>query len=120
MGAAQLSDDFRIGEPFRDLEPFAQAAPELGAGQAQNLHVPCDLVLRNELRFLLDVDHLLKRYDRDLNFALIFLEQMLGGIGFVKWLRVGANPWSGMIATDDQMCAAVVLADDGVPHSFPG
>src|SRR5712672_2054030 len=50
MGTAQLSDDLRIGEPFRDLEPFAQAAPELGAGQAQNLHVLCDLVLRNELR----------------------------------------------------------------------
>ncbi|GBC80041.1 hypothetical protein HRbin09_01269 [bacterium HR09] len=49
----------------------------------------------------------------------MFLDQLLGRVGVVKRHSLGVCAGAGVIAPDDEVGAAVVLADNGVPKGFP-
>ena len=113
--AAQLLDDGREGEPVGDLEPFLQAAAQLGAGDVEDGLALLDLVARLVLRLLLDVDHLLEVDHLDADLVLVLAEQLLGVVGAVEGLALAVLARAGVVAADDHVGAAVVAADDAVP-----
>ena len=50
--------------------------------------------------------------------CLVLGHQFLGIVGTVERLALGVVAGAGMIAADDEVRAAVVLADDGVPDGL--
>ncbi len=95
--------------------PFAQASPELGAGQIEHGLAWLDLVLGHVLAAVLDVGHLLERHHLDAELRLHLLQQRLGVIRPVERLACPVAAGPGVVAPDDEMGAAEVLADDRVP-----
>ena len=116
MGLAQLGHDLGKGEPIRDLEAGPEAAPELGARDRQHGLTGLHLVGRQVLAAILDVDHLLERDHADAELGLEPAQHVLGVIRAVEVLAVAVLAGRGVVAADDEVAAAEVLADDGVPH----
>ena len=48
----------------------------------------------------------------------MLLKQLLSVIWAVKRISLGVASRTGVVATDDEMCAPIVFPDDGVPHSL--
>ena len=79
-------------------------------------HARLDLVLREILSLLLDIDHVLERHHRDVEFLLMLLHEVLCVVRAVERLAVAVLAGTGVVAPDDEVRAAVVLADDRVPE----
>ena len=95
--------------------PSAQAPAQLGAGDVEHGHALLDLVRRLVLGALLDVDHVLEIDHLDADLVLVLAEQILGVVGAVEILAGRVLARARMVAPDDEMGAAVVLADQRVP-----
>ena len=115
MAAPELGGHVSEREPLGDVASVGQALPELGARDVQRALPFRHLVDRHVRVEVLDVDHHLERHHRDAQLRLVLPEQVLCVVGPVerRAARVAARP--GVIAADDEVRAAVVLADDGVP-----
>ncbi len=114
MGAAQLLGDLREGEPLGDLAAVGQPVAQLGAGERQHPGALRHLVQRPVGVQVLDVDHHLERHHLDAQLLLVLAQQLLGLVGTVERLAGGVVAGPGVVAADDEVGAAVVLADDGV------
>ena len=77
-----------------------------------------DFVVRNVFVLFLEVDHHVERNHGDADVGLVFLENLLRLVRTVERLTVGVFARTGMIATHDEVRAAMVLADDRVPNSL--
>ncbi len=115
-----LLDDLREREPLGDVEALVEAAAELGAGDVEHLLAGLGLVGRDVLGAVLDVDHLLERHHGDVELRGVLVHELLGVVGAVERLAVRVVAGTGVVAADDEVRAAVVLADDGVPHGLAG
>ena len=116
VGAAQLLDHLGEREPVRDLQPFLQAAAQLGAGEREHRLARLDLVLGARTGRGSASRPVRERHHRDVELVLVLREQLLGGVGAVEGLAGAVVAGAGMVAADDQVGAAVVLADDRVPE----
>ena len=117
LGAAQFLHHFGEGEPFGDLQPFGQAAAQFGAGDVEDGHVVLvgDLVRGLVLGAFLHIDHVFEIDHFDAHLVLMLAEQVLRVVGAVEILAGGVLAGAGVVAADDEMGAAVVLADQPVP-----
>ncbi len=115
IAAAQLLHDFGIREPGRDIAALVQTLPQFGAGNVEHARALRDLVVRNVFVLILEVDHHVERDHGHADVGFVLLEELLGVVRTVEGLAVGVVARSGMVAADDEMRAAVVLADDAVP-----
>ena len=119
MGAAQLLGHLGEGEPLRDLPAVGQAGPQFGAGDRRVLALG-DLVLGDVAVLVGQVDHHLEGDHAHAQLGLVTGHQLLGVVGPVERLAAGVAARAGVVSSDDQVGAAVVLADDGVPHRLTG
>ena len=117
-GAAQLFHDGREREPFRDFQTLGQTTPQLRARDVEDRDIVfvLDLVGRLVLRAVLHVHHVLKVDHFDAHLFLMLAKQILRIIGPVKILTLRVRTGARMIATHDEMRAAVVFADQTVPN----
>ena len=114
-GAAQFRHHLREAEPFRDIQALAQPAAQLGARDVQHGAALGHFVRRVILRLFLHIDHVLEIDHGDADFRLILLEQRLRVIGAVEIDALAVLAGAGVVAADDEMGDAVVLADQPVP-----
>ena len=117
-GAAQFGDDFREGEPVGNIQTFAQAATQFGAGDAQNGRAFGHFVDREILGLFLHIDHLFEVDHLDADFLLVLGHHFLRGVGVVEILALAVLAGASMIAANDEVGQTVVLADDRVPQSL--
>ena len=117
-GAAQLLRDLGEGEPVRDLEPEREAAPELGAAQRERPVPVRDPAGGQGALRLLRIHDLLERDHRDAELVLVLGHQRLRVIGPVEGAAVAAGAGGGVVASDDEVGAAVVPAHDRVPEGL--
>ncbi len=115
---AQLFDDLGEREPLGHVDPLPEPAAELGAGEVHHRLAGLDLVAGDVLAALLDVDHLAERDHRDPQLRRQFTQQLLRGVRRIDRGAVAVGAGTGMIAADDEVGAAVVLADDRVPDGL--
>ncbi len=116
MGLAKLADDVWVREPFRDLSPIGQTIAELAAGNREGSGVFRNLVDRLIGVIVRDVHHHLEGDHLDPDLLLMLSEQLLSVVRPVEGLVGGIRAGPGVIAADDEVGAAVVLADDRVPQ----
>ena len=116
--AAQLGDHGRKRKPLRYVETVAQAPPQLRARDVERARVLVDLVLGQVLRLVLDVHHVLERHHRDVELGLELLHEPLRVVRTIERLAVASRPGASVIAANDEVRAAIVLADDRVPDGL--
>ena len=111
-----MGDDLGEGEPIGDLDPFAKAPPQFGAGDVQHRGPFGQFVDGIILCFFLHIDHLFEIDHFDTDFGLMGPHQILRGVGVVEILACRVLARTGVIATHDEMREPVVFADDRVPE----
>ena len=117
--AAQFLHDFRISEPCRECRVLhsdgrASSVPEMFS----TCRIFLDFIVRNVLVFILEVHHHAEGHHGDADFGFVLLESFLRLVGAVERLAVGILAGTGMVAADDEVGAAVILADERVPDRF--
>ena len=122
LGAAQLFNHLGEGEPFGDFQPFLQTATQLGARDVEDGDVILvfDLVNRLVLRALGHPNHMFEVDHFDAHFFLMSAEQILRVIGAIEIITGRVLAGARVVAAHDEMGAAVVLADQTVPHGLAG
>ena len=120
VGLAELGNDIGEGEPLGDIPSVGESIPQLGPGDRNRLLSFGDLVDWEVGVVLGEIHHHPERDHLDPDLLLVGLEQLLGVVGPVVGVAVGIRAGTGMVAADDEMRHAVVLADDGVPHRLAG
>ena len=115
---AKYLDDLRVGEPLGDLLAGLEAVTQLCTGNVHGLCTLGDLVLGPVLVLAGEVNHLLELDHADANLLLVLGDEVLGIVGAVVVLAVLVLAGTGVVTADDEVCAAVVLADNGVPESL--
>ena len=65
-----------------------------------------------------DPDHMLEVHHFDSDFVLVGAEEVLGVIGAVEVLACGVFTGASVVATHDEVCAAVVGTDQAMPDRF--
>ena len=99
-----------------NLAPLLQPAAQLGAGDVEDASRPPGPRPRGTYCVqVLDVDHLLNGTISTPSSSWCFCEQLLGVVGAVERLALRVVAGAGMVAADDEVGAAVVLADERVP-----
>ena len=116
--ATQFHRHFREGEPARNVTAFVEAVAQLGPGEVEDAGVFRHFVRRKIFILIFEVDHHLEGHNRDADVGFVFLEKLLRFVGAIEWLAVGVVARAGVVATDDEMGAAVVFADERVPDGF--
>ena len=119
VGFAQHAHNLGVGEPFRDVLAGAEAGAELSAADVENSHAVRDLVVGLVLVAVGEVDHLLEGDDFDAQFLPVLLDGVLGVVRAVEVFAGAVLAGAGVVAADDEVRGAVVLADDGVPDRLP-
>ena len=118
IAAAQFLHHFGIGEPRRDVAAFIEALAQFRPGDVEHLGALRYFVGRNVTVFVLQIHHHLEGNHDYTHFLLMLLKQFLGVIRTVEVLAVGIFSGTGMIAADDEMRAAMIFANQAVPHCF--
>ena len=118
IAEAQLLHNFRISEPCRNVAALVKAPAQFGAGDVEDLRALRNFIGGDVAVFILEIDHHLERNHFDAHFALVFLEEFLRIVGAVEVLTVGIFSRTGMVAADDEVGAAVILANQAVPDGF--
>ncbi len=118
MAAAELFHHFIIGEPVGDLGAAGQAVAEFSATDVERFLALGDFVDGIVRLFVGDIDHEFEVDHFDAELFLVLLHKLLGVVGAVKRLAAFVAAGTGVIAADDEVRAAMVLADDRVPDGF--
>lgn len=118
VALAEDLDDLGEGEPCGDLDALEETATELRAGDTEAAHALGDLVDLAVIPELLDVDDHLVLEHGDLELLLDAFHELLRGVGIVEVLLVAVLPGSGVVTSHNEVGAAIVLADNGVPHGL--
>src|ERR1039458_5271821 len=116
--APQFLNYLGIGEPRRNVAAFIQPVAQFGAGDIQNLVALLDLVVGDVAVLVFEVHHHAERHHGDADVGLVLLKSFLGLVGTIEGLAVGVFARAGVIAAHDEVGAAVVLANQGVPDRF--
>ena len=117
--ATQFLDDLREAEPFRNLTSVGQPLAKLRAGNGQRLGALGDFIHRNVRILLRLVNHHLERHHLYAQLFLMLLKKFLSVVRFVERFAAGVATRACMVAADDQMRAAEVLANNRVPDRLP-
>ena len=115
VAAAELLHHFGVREPGRNLGAAHQPVAELRAADVERLLVLRHFVDRVVFLFIRHEDHLLEVDHLHAQLFFVLLQQLLGIVRSVERLAARVLAGAGVIAADDQVRAAVVLADDRVP-----
>jgi hypothetical protein len=62
----------------------------------------------------------LEWYDLDAKLVLVLLDRVLGVVWTVEFLAFAVLSWACVVATNDEVGCAIVLADDSMPDGFAG
>ncbi len=108
-------DHVGVGEPFGNVRTFTKPAPELGAGQTQDPVTVWHAGPGHVFTAVLVVHDFLERHEPDPDLVLVLLDQLLGVVRSIEGLP-GPVSRTRVVAADDEVRAAVVLADDRVPE----
>ena len=120
VGRTQDLGGFLAREPGRQQAALGQViVAHLRARNGEYLAVGLDFGDLLVAVFVGQVDHLLVRQAFDANFVAVLLEQLAGGGGIVERLALGVLAGTGVVASHDEVVAAKIPADDGVPDGFP-
>ncbi len=114
MGAPQLPGHLGEGEPLGDLAAVRQPVAQLGPGYAEHVGAFFDLVDGEVGVQVLHVHHLLEGDHCHAQLVLVLAKEVLGVVGAVEGGAVAVVARPGVVPPDDEMGAAVVLADDAV------
>ncbi len=120
VAAPQLGGHIGVGEPRGDLPALVEPRAQVGARDVEHPGPEGHLVLGLVLVEVGHVHHHLERHHGDAELGGVGGQQLLGVVGTVERLAVGVVARPGVVAAHDQVGAAVVLADDGVPHRLAG
>src|SRR5208283_2535928 len=115
IAAPKLLHYFRIGEPRRDFPALIQALPQFGSGDIEHLRTLRNFIGRDVAVFVLQIHHHLERDHLYAHFRFVLLEQLLRVVRPVKRLAIFVLAGTGVVAADDEVGAAVVLANQPVP-----
>lgn len=118
VGLAEDLDDFRVGEPFRNRGAGAETTTEFGSGDVERFHAGLNFIDGCVVVGIREIGHHLERDDFDAEFFLILLDGVLCVVRSVEIVALGVRAGTGVVAADDEVGCAVVLADDGVPDCF--
>ena len=118
IAAPQFLHDFRIGEPSRNVASAVETLAQFGSGNIKHLRALWNFVGRNVAVFTLQIHHHLEGNHGDAHFRGVLLEQFLRVVGAVEILAVRIFSRTGVIAADDEVGAAMILADQAVPEGF--
>ena len=88
------------------------------SADVQGARVRRHLVLGPVLVAVRQVGHHLEGHDLDAQLVAVLLDGRLGVVGPVKLLAAAVLARAGVVAADDEVGGAVVLADDGVPDGL--
>lgn len=58
--------------------------------------------------------------DFDAQLVFVLFDGVLGVVGPVEFFAFAVLAWAGVVAADDEVRCAIVLADDGMPDGFAG
>lgn len=117
-GLAQDLDDFRVGEPFRDVSASAETLAQLSAGDVQSADAGGDFVLGLVFVGVRAVGDLLELDDLDAQLVLVLFDGVLGVVGSVEVDALGVLTGTGVVTTNDEVRGTMVLTDDGVPDGL--
>ncbi|KFY70136.1 hypothetical protein V498_10389 [Pseudogymnoascus sp. VKM F-4517 (FW-2822)] len=120
VGVAEHLDDLGVGEPLWDLAAGAQARAQLGAGDVEGAGALGDLVDGLVLVRVGKVRHHLEGDDLDAELLAVLLHGVLRIVGTVELNARAVLAGAGVVAADDEVRRAMVLADDGVPDGLAG
>lgn len=109
-----------VAEPVRDGCTSLQAAPELSARNVECLHTLGDLVYGLILVRGREVRHLLERHHLDVQLLVVLHDKVLCVIRTIEVLPLRVLARAGMVASDDEVRRAEVLADDSMPDRLAG
>ena len=101
-----------------NVAAFVEAVAQLGAGKVEDASVLGHFVSRKIFILVLKVNHHLERHLGDADLRFVFGEELLCFVGSVEGFAVGILARAGVVAPDDEVGAAVVLANEGVPDGF--
>src|SRR5690242_7673653 len=118
-GTPQFARDFRKSKPVWNLTAVIQASPQLCAREIEHTRTSRHFVFREIFVPVFHVNHHLERNHFDADLLLMGAEQFLRFIRSVEWLTIGIVAWPRVIATDNEVRAAVIFSNDGVPDRFP-
>ncbi len=106
-------------EPRRNLAPFVQARSQIGSRDAEDARATGHFIFRKVCVLVFQIGHVLKGHHGDADLFFMSPEQLLRCVGTIKGLPVLVVARTSVVPTHDEMAAAVVFADDGVPNRFP-
>src|SRR5262245_59785758 len=110
---AQLIENLRERQPFRDVDAELKAPAELCAGDCQGGLTAPDLIVRGKLSALGDIHHFLERKHLDLELVGIAADEVLSRVGLIEATPVRVIARAGVIPAHDEMRRAEVAPDDG-------
>src|SRR5450631_431582 len=116
IAAAQFLHYFRISEPRRNFAAFVEPLAQFRARDVEYLRALRHFIGWDVSVFVLQIHHHLEGNHLDAHFRFMLLEQFLSVVRAVEVLAVRIFSRTGMIAADDEVRAAVVLAYQAVPN----
>ena len=116
----QFLDYFRIREPAGNVAALVQTLAKLSSGNIQDARIFRHFIVGNVFVLIFEVDHHVKGNHRDADVRLVFLEKFLRLIRTIEGFAVSVLARTGVIASDNEVRAAMVLADQAVPDRFAG
>mmetsp|Transcript_19342 Transcript_19342/g.43698 ORF Transcript_19342/g.43698 Transcript_19342/m.43698 type:complete len:458 (-) Transcript_19342:75-1448(-) len=108
------------GEPGGDFIPGAQHLAELGAREVHNVQSLLLGVVGGYVVLLLGVHQVQRGHRGDADLRRVGGGELLGIVCAVEVLAIEAGLAAGHVSADDEVRAAVVLADDHVLHRLAG
>ncbi len=118
VGPPEFRHHLGEGEPLGNLQSLLQPPADFRAGDVQDLLVGLRFLGGDVLRALLHIDHFAKRHHADVEFLGEVAHELLRFVGAIEGFALRVLAGAGMVPPDDEMRAAVVLADDGVPEGL--
>src|ERR1043166_5706745 len=118
MSTPQFGGDFGESKPLGNFSSGSQTLAQLSAGDIEHALIRRHLILREVRSFALDKNHALERHCLNFQFLFVCGQQLLRLVWSIKRFACRILAGSRMIASDDDVRAAVVLPNDGVPHRF--
>ena len=112
IGAPKLGRNFGEGEPLRDLKPERKPAPEPGATQPEHPALVREPIDGKVAGLVLHVDDLQERHHGDAELFLVLGHKRLRLVGAIERPTIAIRAGGGVVASDDEMRAPVVPADD--------
>lgn len=120
VGFAEDLDDLGVREPLRDLATGSEPCTQLGTGDVQGADALGDGVDGRVLIAVGQVGHHLEGHNLNAKLIAVLLNRVLSVVGAVEIDALAVLAGTGVVTTDDEVCRAVVLSDNGMPDGLTG